>query len=75
MRVLKKEIWPYSVDVERHDAVFDRNGSKNRSLEEWCESVFGRRFEKWYSYNLTPTMRTFAFKEEADLLIFKLRGR
>ena len=67
MHSLKKEIWSYHIEIDRPDDL--------SSLEEWCESAFGRRFERWFSWNLSSTKRTYAFKDEGDLIVFKLRGK
>lgn len=65
MRILKKEIWPFQILVKVEDF----------SIDEWCEKTFGRRFDNWYSYNIDVEKRLFAFKEESDIVIFKLRWK
>lgn len=63
MRKLKTEVWPYQV----------RTKLLSLAVDEWCTENLGYRFREWYSYYTTHDERIFAFKDEATLLVFKLR--
>ena len=70
MRVLKKEVWPFDIEIR-----VAPGSEYSNDLENWCNGVFGKRFQNWYSYNTNIGLRKYAFKTEADLLVFKLRGK
>jgi hypothetical protein len=64
VRVLKKHVWPYSTTLKRDDL----------RIKEWCDSTVGIRFRDWYSYYLDDKKGiTYAFKDEATMLVFKLK--
>jgi hypothetical protein len=42
-------------------------------IDDWCAENLGKRFEDWYGYNTEHDNRMYAFKTEAELLVFKLR--
>lgn len=63
MRKLKTETWPFQISIK----------SGNSNIDEWCEETLGRRFRDWYGYNTTHEERIYAFKDEATLIVFKLR--
>jgi hypothetical protein len=44
-------------------------------IDAWCSLSIGKEFRDWYSYDVDERKRVFAFKEEDDLLIFKLRWK
>ena len=69
MRELNKKVWPFRADVDIHL----HEKSEVFRLDEWCKEVFGVKHRAWYSYNIVLDKRTYAFKTEEDLLIFKLR--
>lgn len=72
-RVLRKEVWPFQLLV-RMDALSTTNSvEKLLEVENWCAEYIGNRFNEWYSYNLGDKHRIFAFKDEATLLVFKLK--
>ena len=62
MRKLKQEVWPFQITIM----------SNNDSIDDWCRENIGRRFRDWYGYYATEG-RIYAFKEAADLIVFKLR--
>lgn len=68
MRILNKELWPYVIEVP-----IVQNTHAYIEIDNWCREVFGLRHKNWYAYNRSDNFRTYAFKEEADLLVFKLR--
>lgn len=59
MRVLNKKIWPYSVQIS--------NEYNIHHVDSWCETTIGDEYKSWYAYR-----NTYSFKNEADLLIFKI---
>lgn len=65
MRHLKKDLWPFSTSVENTD---------DREIKEWCKSSLGNKSHTWYLYvdKIKQTV-VVAFKEQQDLLSFKLR--
>jgi hypothetical protein len=63
VRKLKKNVWPYQV-LMKPDAP--------TLIDIWCTENLGRRFNDWFSYN-SEDKRIYAFKDEATLLVFKLR--
>ena len=63
MRKLKKEVWPFQTTIK----------STNESIDKWCEETLGRRFRDWYGYYSPDEGRIYAFKDEATLIVFKLR--
>lgn len=68
MRQLKKDVWPYSTSIKYLDY------NNVTEIEDWCTEKFGWRFTYWYSYgDYCDKCRTYAFKDEAALLVFKLK--
>ncbi len=65
MRQLKKEFWPYSTRLY--------NVADNVDPDKWCRETVGYRFKDWYSYSFDSKERMYAFKDEATLLVFKLK--
>lgn len=63
MRKLKQDVWPCQYIII----------STNDSVDDWCNQNIGRRFRDWYGYDNTNKERIYAFREEADLIVFKLR--
>lgn len=63
MRKLKTNVWPYTIAIQ----------SNNFSPDQWCSDNVGRRFADWYSYDDSRRKRVYAFKDEATLLVFKLK--
>jgi hypothetical protein len=63
VRKLKKEVWPFQITIK----------TTNEGIDKWCEENLGKRFQEWYGYYTTHEERIFAFKDEATLLVFKLR--
>lgn len=63
MRKLKQEIWPYQTSVK---------SVNEESIDDWCIENIGRRFREWYGYTHTNG-KVYAFKDEATLIVFKLR--
>jgi hypothetical protein len=39
---------------------------------QWAEGTIGKRFEKWFAFYGESFIITFCFKDEQDLLMFKL---
>jgi len=74
MRHLNRKIWPYSINLHFAAEADDLESVKRKiSMDNWCSAHVGTRFRDWYSYNLNNTSRTYAFKTEEELLIFKIR--
>lgn len=67
MRQLKKEIWPYTTRLYNLDDKSDP--------DKWCKEAIGQRFRDWYSYTDGQNERCYGFKDEATLLVFKLKWR
>jgi hypothetical protein len=63
MRALKKESWPYQIEV--HDRELD--------VHEWCIENMGRPHHDWYAYRGTKSQLVIAFKDEADFIVYKLK--
>lgn len=63
MRKLKKELWPFQIILK----------SGSEEIDKWCEEAIGRRFLDWYGYYYQDNTKIYAFKDEATLLVFKLR--
>lgn len=66
MRKLKKEIWPYQINLNLPDYNIVEN------IEKWCASDIGHRFGTWYSYNFYNSIRTYAFTDSETFLVFKI---
>ena len=71
MRKLKKEIWPYSTNLESSDDI--------AFAESWCRDNIGLRFREWYSYTIVQNrnvhIRKYSFKDSETLLVFKLKWK
>jgi len=65
MRVLKKTIWPYQIFLDTENV---------REPVLWCFEAIGQRGRAWYHYG-TYNRFMFVFKNEEDLLIFKLKWK
>lgn len=68
MRKLKREIWPYEIILQKAETIPDA-----RNIDKWCNETLGYRFRDWYSYSIHGDNRIFAFRDEAVLLVFKLK--
>lgn len=66
MRLLKKEIWPYSITIPWVEWEYVEK------MDAWCDETVGKRFKQWYGYNTWDEKRIYAFKDEQTLLVFKL---
>lgn len=70
MRKLRTEVWPYQItlphgiDQKANDEVF-----------KWCNEAIGLRFKDWFSYSYDLDKTLYAFKDEATLVIFKLKWK
>jgi hypothetical protein len=64
VRKLRKDVWPYQTTI--------RTGN-TAPADRWCSETIGFRSREYYSYDLTPDKRTFAFKDRETLLVFKLK--
>ena len=63
MRSLKKEIWPHQITIK----------TLNESIQDAsCNRLIGEKFTDWYGYDMDNDRRVYAFKDEADLVVFKL---
>jgi hypothetical protein len=65
VRVLNKKIWPYQIHLKIDN---------NLLIEEWCVDAIGLRTIRWYNY-YTYDRVIYSFKDQADLLAFKLRWK
>ena len=63
MRKLKHGVWPFQANIGK---------TNDESIDDWCRENIGRRFNDWYGYYGTDG-RIYAFKEAADLIVFKLK--
>lgn len=63
MRKLKHDVWPYQITIK----------STDESIDKWCVESLGQRFREWYGYYTTHEERIYAFKDEATLLVFKIK--
>jgi len=63
VRKLKQEVWPHQIRI-KHDGL--------TTIDDWCAENIGKRFNEWFSYN-AEDKRVYAFKDEATLIVFKLR--
>lgn len=73
MRTLNRKVWPYSIKIRIQADSEAEMASKARAMDLWCQQNTGVRFKEWYAYNLDMEHRTYAFKTEEELLIFKIR--
>jgi hypothetical protein len=71
VRNLKKEIWPYQMEIRMPDV---KSAAELLAPDKWCTEIIGLRFKDWYSYTLRDSQgrRVYAFRDEATLLVFKL---
>jgi hypothetical protein len=72
VRHLKKDIWPYQIFIKLEFG-WITSVEELTSIDTWCTQNVGNRFREWYSYNLDGGTKIYAFKDEATLLVFKLR--
>ncbi len=73
MRKLNKSVWPYSIYIPIPEHYGNSGRFIKNEIDAWCIENHGRRFVDWYGYNVERDDRLYAFKTEADLLVFKLR--
>jgi hypothetical protein len=68
VRKLKKNVWPYQsvLNLEIDD-------QQDKEMVKWCNETIGLRFRDWYSYSFNRNRRIYAFKDEATLLVFKIK--
>jgi len=64
MRKLKQQVWPFQIKI--------MNNGPIKPIDDWCAENLGRRFNEWFSYDWEDK-RVYAFKDEATLIVFKLR--
>lgn len=64
MRKLNKNVWPFQCVLGEHHGC---------NADKWCSDFVGRRFLDWYGYNISNGLRVYAFKDEAHLLILKMK--
>jgi hypothetical protein len=67
MRQLKRSIWPHQI------ALYDLDTKTLEDISKWCTEHLGYRFQGWYSYIFNGKEYVFAFKDDATLLVFKLK--
>jgi len=66
MRVLKKILWPYRITIsDKKLDIYD--------LIVWCKINVGEQYKSWHCFVYKESDIQFSFKEESDLLVFKLK--
>jgi hypothetical protein len=68
VRKLKKEVWPYQINLKIHN-----DDKIDGEIFRWCNESIGHRFKHWFGYSFGENTKLYAFKDEETLLVFKLK--